>query len=75
VFPTASLDGKVYVTAAFGTLIHSIDVLNANGKFISKTMNTNFQNGLTLNLPFASGVYILRIQTNNKVLYKKVVKV
>ncbi len=75
VFPTASLDGKVYVTAAFGTLIQSIDVLNANGKFISKTMNTNFQNGLTLNLPFASGVYILRIQTNNKVMYKKVVKV
>ncbi len=74
VFPTISLDGKVYVSAEYGTMINSIEVYNAEGKLINKIINSGFQTDLIVDLPTTSGTYYLRLNINNKIITKKVIK-
>lgn len=75
VFPTKTIDGKIYISAGYGTLINSVEILNSNGKLVSKILNTSFKSDLSIDLPYSSGVYFIRIYTNNKVIYRKVVRV
>ncbi|HEY0031249.1 MAG TPA: T9SS type A sorting domain-containing protein [Bacteroidia bacterium] len=74
VWPTISMDGKVSVSATYGTLIRSVDVLNSEGKLQSQHQNTGYQSTISLNLPPTSGIYYLRIITATKIMVKKVVK-
>jgi hypothetical protein len=74
VFPTVSMDGRVYVSSDYGTFITSIEILTAEGKLVSKIINSNYASDFTIDLPAAKGIYFLRIYSNNKIVYKKVVK-
>jgi hypothetical protein len=74
VFPTISMDGKVYISSEYGSLINSIEIYNGNGKLVNRIINGSYQTDFTINLPAVSGVYYIRLYINNKVLYKKVVK-
>ncbi len=74
VFPTISMDGHVFISSEYGEMINAIEVVNAQGKVVSKMINSAFQTEIRMDLPFASGVYYIRIFMNNKILYKKVVK-
>jgi len=74
VFPTLSMDGYVYVSSEYGTLINAIEVVDAGGKLLNKIINSGYQSEFKINLPFARGIYYIRVFTNNKVFYKKVVK-
>lgn len=73
-WPTISLDGRVFVSADYGTLINSIDVLDSSGKLQSQQLNTGYQSTLGLYLPQSPGVYYLRIRSGSKIVFKKVVK-
>ncbi len=74
VFPTLSMDGYVYVSSEYGTLINAIEVVDAGGKLLNKIINSGYQSEFKIDLPFARGVYYIRVFTNSKVFYKKVVK-
>ncbi len=74
VFPTISMDGHVFVSSEYGTLINSIEVVDARGRQVSRLINSGYQSEFRIDLPFASGIYYIRIFTLNKVFYKKVVK-
>ena len=73
-WPTISMDGKVYISSEYGTLIKSVEVFNAEGKLQAQHQNLGFQPSMSLYLPQASGIYYLRIATGNKIIFKKVVK-
>ncbi len=73
-WPTISLDGKVYVSAEYGTLIRSVEVVDAAGKSQSQYQNTGYQSTISLYLPQSRGIYYLRIQIGDKIVFKKVVK-
>jgi hypothetical protein len=73
-WPTLSMDGKVYISSDYGTLVKSIEVYNSEGKLQSQIANTGYSSTLTLYLPATPGIYYLRIVTNSKIIYKKVVK-
>jgi hypothetical protein len=73
-WPTISTDGKVYISAEYGTLIKSIDVYDAAGKLQSSMQNTGYQSSLDLYLPQRSGIYYLKITTGSKIVLKKIVK-
>ncbi|MDQ3047884.1 MAG: cytochrome c family protein [Bacteroidota bacterium] len=74
VWPTLTMDGKIYVTAEYGQLIRSVEVYGNDGKKYAQHLNTGYQQEMSIYLPSTSGIYYLRIQTGKKVFYKKVVK-
>jgi len=73
-WPTISMDGKVFISAAYGTLIKSIEVFDSNGKLQSQLQNTSFQSTISLYLPESSGIYYIKIYSGTKIVFKKVVK-
>jgi hypothetical protein len=73
-WPTISLDGKVFISATYGTLIKSIEVFDANGKLQSQVQNTSYQSSISLYLPESSGIYYMKIFTGTKIIFKKIVK-
>jgi hypothetical protein len=74
VWPTLSVDGKVSVSSEYGISIKSIEVFNSEGKLVSELANLGYQSTITLYLPQVSGIYYLRILSNSKIVYRKVVK-
>jgi hypothetical protein len=74
VWPTISMDGKVYVSAEFGQMIRSVDVIGSDGKLYGRFASNGFEPEIVVSLPQVPGVYYLRILTGNKIYYKKVVK-
>jgi hypothetical protein len=75
VFPTLSMDGKVYVNANYANTLTKIEVIDADGRILNTIYNSGFQSEFIVNLPFTKGVYYLRLTSKNKVSYKKVVKI
>ncbi len=73
-WPTVSMDGKVYISSAYGIVIKSVAIFNSEGKLESQMQNLGYQSAISLYLPEISGIYYLRITTSNKIIYKKVVK-
>jgi hypothetical protein len=74
VYPTISMDGKVNISTDQTELIRVVDVYTSDGKHPAHIINSSYQSDLSLNLPEASGIYYLRIQTDKKTYYKKIVK-
>jgi hypothetical protein len=74
VFPSITMDGRVYVKTDYITTISQIEIIDANGKMVQRMINDNFQDQFTIQLPYAKGIYYLRLSTKNKISYKKIVK-
>lgn len=74
VWPTISLDGRVFVSAEFGQMIRSVEIIGNDGKVHGIYGNSGFQQEISLYLPQVPGIYYLKIMTGNKIYYKKVVK-
>ena len=74
VFPTISMDGKVYISSEYGTLIKSVEIFDSNGKMQSQLINTGYQSTMSLYLPQTAGIYYVKISIGDKIVYKKVVK-
>ncbi|MES2590572.1 MAG: T9SS type A sorting domain-containing protein [Bacteroidota bacterium] len=74
VWPTLSADGKVFITSDASQLIRCVTVYNTEGKLQSQLFNTGFQASMTLILPISRGVYYINIETETKVILKKVVR-
>jgi hypothetical protein len=72
-WPTISMDGKVNLSSD-RELIRSAEVVNSAGKVVSRVFNTGFQGSMSLYLPQTAGVYHIRVYTDKKIIYKKVVK-
>jgi hypothetical protein len=72
VFPTVSVDGKVFVQSLSGD-IDEIVIYNAEGKKV-------FQKGYSgeisssLMLPMQAGMYFLKIRCDSKVIYRKILR-
>ena len=73
-WPTISMDGRVFVSSEYGTLIKSVEIYDSGGKMQSQMLNTSYQSTISLYLPQISGIYYLKISTGTKIVYKKVVK-
>lgn len=73
-WPTISMDGRIFVSSEYGTLIKSVEVYDSGGKLQSQLQNTGYQSIISLYLPQSSGIYYLKVTTGTKIVYKKVVK-
>ena len=73
-WPTISMDGKIYISSEYGTLIKSVEIYDSGGKLQSQQQNISYQSTISLYLPEISGIYYLKITTGSKIVYKKVVK-
>jgi hypothetical protein len=74
VFPTLTVDGRVSVNAYGKIEIKQIDVFDANGKYVTGKISSQNGKSETLNLTGDEGIYLIRIKTNKKEFYKKVIK-
>jgi hypothetical protein len=74
VFPTLTVDGRVSVNAYGKIEIKQIDVFDANGKYVTGKISSQNGKSETLNLTGDEGIYFIRIKTNKKEFYKKVIK-
>lgn len=74
VFPTLTVDGRVSVNAYGKIEIKQIDVFDANGKYVIGKISSQNTKSETLNLTGNEGIYFIRIKTNKKEFYKKVIK-
>ncbi|MFN4931243.1 MAG: T9SS type A sorting domain-containing protein [Bacteroidota bacterium] len=74
VFPTLTFDGRVSVNAYGKIEIKQIDVFDANGKYVIGKISSQNTKSETLNLTGDEGIYFIRIKTNKKEFYKKVIK-
>lgn len=74
VWPTISMDGKIFVSAPYGELIKNIEVYSSSGAKVNAIYNTAYQSEFNFFLPNARGVYYIKIRTGNKIITKKVVK-
>ena len=74
VFPTLTFDGRVSVNAYGKIEIKQIDVFDANGKYVIGKISSQNTKSETLNLTGNEGIYFIRIKTNKKEFYKKVIK-
>ncbi|MFN5711951.1 MAG: T9SS type A sorting domain-containing protein [Bacteroidota bacterium] len=74
VFPTLTVDGRVSVNAYGKIEIKQIDVFDANGKYVIGKISSQNTKSETLNLTGDEGIYFIRIKTNKKEFYKKVIK-
>lgn len=74
VWPTLSMDGRVFVSSEFGQLIRTVEVIGNDGKVHGIHGNSGFQQEISFYLPQVPGVYYLKITAGNKIYYKKVVK-
>lgn len=74
VWPTLTRDGHITVASEYGELIKLIDVYTTDGKHPVQIANISYLQEVPVDLPAASGIYYIRVQTNKKIYYKKVVK-
>ncbi len=74
VWPTITMDGNIYISSEYGTLIKSVIVYNSAGQIQSELQNIGYQPSISLYLPNISGIYYIKIITCTKIIYKKVVK-
>jgi hypothetical protein len=74
VWPTLTHDGFVTIAAGYGHTLKNVEVLTAEGKLCSQHPNLGFASEISLVLPEARGIYIIRMYIDGKVYYQKVVK-
>ena len=74
VFPTLTVDGRVSVNAYGKIEIKQIDVFDANGKYVTGKISSQNGKSEVLSLTGDEGIYFIRIKTNKKEFYKKVIK-
>ena len=72
VWPTMS-DGRITISLSETNFIEKVEVFNSEGK-LELIENQNRGSLFSFNLPDATGIYLLRIQSNKEVFYKKVYK-
>ena len=72
VWPTVS-EGRITISLSETNFIEKVEVFNSEGK-LELIENQNRVSLFSFNLPDATGIYLLRIQSNKEVFYKKVYK-
>ncbi len=70
IFPTLTYDGTIFISSPNN--IKNITAYNAEGKLVF-IQNTNSQQ-VKVTLPQTSGIYFIRIQTDKKTIYRKVLR-
>lgn len=73
VYPTISTNGKINVEAVSGKGIQQIDIYNSEGKKVSQRTFAG-ENLCFITLPPQAGVYFVKIVSDFKVFYRKVVR-
>lgn len=74
VYPTISTDGEIFVETQYGQKILHIDIYTNDGKQ-AVSMDLSGEKSLyQIALPAAQSVYFMKIQTREKIFYRKVMK-
>jgi hypothetical protein len=74
VYPTITSDGKVFVQSRNGSGIQHLDIYGSDGKKISRENISGNKTIYSVSLPPTQGVYLLKIQTAEKIFYRKVIR-
>ncbi len=74
VFPVPSSDGSIMVENNNNAAINRIEIWNAEGRKVNEFTVEGNRSSVTINLPEATGIYYLKIESGKSFVVKKVVK-
>ena len=74
VYPTITFDGKVSVKTRNGVGIKQIDAYSSDGKRVNRQFFADGTQFCYFFLPQAKTVYLMKIQTDKKIVYRKVIR-
>ena len=74
VYPTISFDGEIHVKSKNGVGIKQIDVYSSDGKRVGQQHFAAGTPSCNISLPSAKTVYLMKIQTTEKIVYRKVIR-